>query len=211
MRIVTLVVAGAFGWFWLASGEPAGPKPSAPVGRARHADLANLGTQIAVAQQTAVEPDSARRRPVMPAPIQRDVTREIEPTSTIELDDDLLEELLALPPGQRSASLETALGRALTIDDRLMLGIDEAMIEPEPSCDLDADIVGHEVIRIESHAPIIDRTSTSHCFTIDADYVVNLPVAGRTFESVLGASAGSQGEATFASGTTIENEYVVVE
>jgi len=237
MRIITLVVAGAVGWFWLSSDEPADSKRGVPVSRGRHANLANLDMQVAVAQQAALTRD--QRRPGLPVLIERDVV-EIDPTPTIELDDDLLEEVLAIPPGQRGASLEAALGRALTIDDRLMLGIDEDepepsieidLDEPEPSIeielagdvghedepepsieiDLARDVVGHEVIRIESHAPIIDRTSTSHCFTIDADYVVNVPVPGRTFESVLGASAGSQGEATFASGTTIENTYVVVE
>jgi Ca-activated chloride channel family protein len=51
---------------------------------------------------------------------------------------------------------------------------------------------GGEVIRITDAAPTIDPTSTSQGITIDKNYIKNIPVPGRTFESALGAAAGSQ-------------------
>ena len=50
--------------------------------------------------------------------------------------------------------------------------------------------------------------------TIDPDYYRNIPVPGRTFESVLGAAAGSQDDGegvSFSGGTTLENTYVIDE
>jgi len=44
------------------------------------------------------------------------------------------------------------------------------------------------------------------------DYLETIPVPARTFESVLGAAAGEQGDelgVTFSSGTNIENTYVI--
>jgi len=65
-----------------------------------------------------------------------------------------------------------------------------------------------EVIRISGSAPTIDPTSTSQGITIDRDYVKNIPVPGRTFEGVMGAAAGAQGDA-FHGETSIENTYIV--
>jgi tetratricopeptide (TPR) repeat protein len=65
-----------------------------------------------------------------------------------------------------------------------------------------------EVIRISATAPTIDPTSTSQGITISKDYIRNIPVPGRTFESVVGAAAGAQGDA-FSGGTSIDNKYIV--
>ena len=67
---------------------------------------------------------------------------------------------------------------------------------------------GGEVIRITDRAPTIDPTSTSQGITIDKNYITNIPVPGRTFEGVLGAATGSQGDA-FHGATSLENKYIV--
>ncbi|MBA2543060.1 MAG: carboxypeptidase regulatory-like domain-containing protein [Deltaproteobacteria bacterium] len=69
-----------------------------------------------------------------------------------------------------------------------------------------------EVVRIEGHAPTIDPTSTAQGITIDKDYLKNIPVPGRTFESALGAAPGSQGDVlgvAFSGSTSLENQYIV--
>ncbi len=61
-------------------------------------------------------------------------------------------------------------------------------------------------------APTIDETSTTQGITIDRDYIKNVPVPGRTFEAVLGAAAGSQGDGlgiSFTGTTSLENEYYI--
>lgn len=60
-------------------------------------------------------------------------------------------------------------------------------------------------------APTIDPASTVHGITIDKSYIVNLPVPGRVFESVIGAAAGEQGEGAFSfSGPSgLDNTYYV--
>src|SRR5690606_24566731 len=55
---------------------------------------------------------------------------------------------------------------------------------------LNMDAAGGETIRIEDTAPTIDPTSTTQGITIDKNYIKNIPVPGRTFESALGAAAG---------------------
>jgi outer membrane receptor protein involved in Fe transport len=67
-------------------------------------------------------------------------------------------------------------------------------------------------VKIVDSAPTIDPTSTTQGMTIDKNYMKNVPVPGRTFESVLGAAAGSQGDAlgvSFSGSTSLENQYVV--
>ncbi|MDB4954272.1 MAG: hypothetical protein JWO36_1841 [Myxococcales bacterium] len=51
-----------------------------------------------------------------------------------------------------------------------------------------------EVIRIAGNAPTLDPTSTTQGITTDKSYIKNLPVPGRTFQSSLGAAAGSQND-----------------
>jgi len=69
-----------------------------------------------------------------------------------------------------------------------------------------------EVIEITAKAPSIDPTSTTQGITLGQDYTRNIPVPGRTFESALGAAAGSAGDdlgVSFSGSTSLENSYVV--
>ncbi len=71
---------------------------------------------------------------------------------------------------------------------------------------------GGEVVKITDSAPTIDPTSTTQGITIDKNYIKNIPVPGRTFESTLGAAAGSQGDAlgvSFSGSSSLENQYFV--
>ncbi len=77
---------------------------------------------------------------------------------------------------------------------------------------LNQDAAGGETIKITSSAPTIDPTSTTQGITIDKNYIKNIPVPGRTFESTLGAAAGSQGDAlgvSFSGSSSLENQYYV--
>jgi len=72
--------------------------------------------------------------------------------------------------------------------------------------------VGGETIKIQDTAPTIDPTSTTQGITIDKNYIKNIPVPGRTFESALGAAAGSQGDGvgvSFSGSSSLENQYYV--
>ncbi len=71
---------------------------------------------------------------------------------------------------------------------------------------------GGETVRIIDSAPVIDPTSTTQGITIDKNYIKNIPVPGRTFESTLGAAAGSQGDGlgvSFSGSSSLENQYYV--
>ncbi len=71
---------------------------------------------------------------------------------------------------------------------------------------------GGETIKIQDTAPTIDPTSTTQGITIDKNYMKNIPVPGRTFESALGAAAGSQGDGvgiSFSGSSSLENQYYV--
>ncbi len=59
---------------------------------------------------------------------------------------------------------------------------------------LDGASAGGETIQISANAPMIDPTSTSQGIKVDRMYMTDLPVPGRTFESTLGAAAGSQSD-----------------
>ncbi|MFN0249243.1 MAG: TonB-dependent receptor domain-containing protein [Kofleriaceae bacterium] len=77
---------------------------------------------------------------------------------------------------------------------------------------LDTNATKGEVVRVSGSAPTIDPTSTAQGITIDKDYLKNIPVPGRTFESALGAAAGSQGDilgVAFSGSSSLENQYVV--
>jgi len=68
-----------------------------------------------------------------------------------------------------------------------------------------------EVIEIRGSAPLVDQGSTKTGVTITDDYTRNIPTA-RTFGGVLGAAAGSQGDAygvSLAGATSLENIYIV--
>jgi outer membrane receptor protein involved in Fe transport len=71
---------------------------------------------------------------------------------------------------------------------------------------------GGETIKIQDTAPTIDPTSTTQGITIDKNYIKNIPVPGRTFESALGAAAGSQNDGagvSFSGSSSLENQYYV--
>ena len=77
---------------------------------------------------------------------------------------------------------------------------------------IDQSQAGGEVVKVEAKAPTIDPTSTTQGITIDKNYIKNIPVPGRTFESVLGAAAGSQGDGvgiSFSGSSSLENQYYV--
>lgn len=65
-----------------------------------------------------------------------------------------------------------------------------------------------EVVKISDAAPTIDPTSVTQGVTIDKNYVKRIPVPGRTFESAVGAAAGSAGDA-YSGSTSVENQYYV--
>ncbi len=53
---------------------------------------------------------------------------------------------------------------------------------------------GGEMIAVTGTAPAVDQASTAQSVRITRDYVKNIPVPGRTFDSALGAAAGSSGD-----------------
>lgn len=59
---------------------------------------------------------------------------------------------------------------------------------------IDMSRQGGETIAITARAPMIDPTSTTQGVTVNGGYVRNLPATGRTFESTVGAAAGSQSD-----------------
>ncbi|HUS32562.1 MAG TPA: carboxypeptidase regulatory-like domain-containing protein [Kofleriaceae bacterium] len=75
-----------------------------------------------------------------------------------------------------------------------------------------ANAMKGEVVQVKGTTPTIDPTSTAQGITIDKNYLQNSPVPGRTFESALGAAAGSQGDiggVAFSGSTSLENQYYV--
>jgi len=79
---------------------------------------------------------------------------------------------------------------------------------------LDTSAAGGEVINIQGSAPVIDSSSTSQGVTLDADFTQNVPVPSRTFESALGAAAGSQDDSwgvSFSGSTSLENNTYVID
>lgn len=111
-------------------------------------------------------------------------------------------------------------------DERRMLGPQPPPAQPEPTAKVDpaqvevvtggyeADFgkTGGEVIAIEGRAPIIDPTDTTQGIVIDKNYLVNVPVPNRSFESSLGAAAGAQGDhmgVSFSGASSLQNHYYV--
>jgi outer membrane receptor protein involved in Fe transport len=69
-----------------------------------------------------------------------------------------------------------------------------------------------EIVQVHDSPPSIDPTSTTQGITIDKTYLKNVPVPGRTFESALGAAAGSQNDGVgvaFSGSSSLENQYIV--
>ena len=77
---------------------------------------------------------------------------------------------------------------------------------------LNSTEVGGEQIKIVGHASTIDTSTTAQGITLDKEYMNNIPVPGRTFDAILGAAAGSQGDAlgvAFSGSSSLENQYYV--
>jgi hypothetical protein len=70
-------------------------------------------------------------------------------------------------------------------------GINVAAKQVTPVYQKISGAMAGETIAITDTRPTIDQTSTSMGTTIQRDYVRNIPVPGRTFESALGSAAGS--------------------
>jgi hypothetical protein len=69
-----------------------------------------------------------------------------------------------------------------------------------------------EIVKVTGTPPTIDPTSTTQGITIDKNYLRSIPVLGRTFDTALGAAAGSQGDAVgvaFSGSSSLENQYYV--
>lgn len=83
--------------------------------------------------------------------------------------------------------------------------------------DINPDQAVSETIVVESRSPAVDPTSVTQGTMVDQDYARNIPVPGRTFESTLGAAAGSATErvgasfsgVTFSGSSALENQYIV--
>jgi hypothetical protein len=103
--------------------------------------------------------------------------------------------LVNLPPGKYSVSFYYA---DATVE-RSNITVGAGKTTPV-SQKIKSDVAGGEVIRISSAAPTIDPTSTTQGITITQDYTKNIPVPGRTFQSVMGSAAGSSGGSSSGSG-----------
>jgi hypothetical protein len=71
---------------------------------------------------------------------------------------------------------------------------------------------GGETIVIQDTAPVIDPASTAQGITIDNDYIRNIPVPGRTYESALAAAAGAASDdlgVSFSGASSLDNVYYV--
>jgi len=69
-----------------------------------------------------------------------------------------------------------------------------------------------EVIKINKAPPQIDTSDTKQVTSLNADYLKNMPVPGRTFEAALGAAPGSSGDGlgvSFSGSSSLENQYIV--
>ncbi|HEX7703230.1 MAG TPA: carboxypeptidase regulatory-like domain-containing protein [Kofleriaceae bacterium] len=67
-----------------------------------------------------------------------------------------------------------------------------------------------EVIMVKDTASMSDPTSTTQSITLDKNYLRNTPMPGRTFESSMGAAAGSQGDGlgvSYSGASSTENTY----
>ncbi|MGE5186820.1 MAG: carboxypeptidase regulatory-like domain-containing protein [Acidobacteriota bacterium] len=91
-----------------------------------------------------------------------------------------------LPPGDYSVTFYYA---DISVVQKTKVAADQVARVTQK---LDESKAGGETIQVAARAPMIDRLSTTSGVTIDRDHLENLPVPGRTFESALGAAAGSQ-------------------
>lgn len=119
---------------------------------------------------------------------------------------ELAKRIEALGLANHLVTSQTSLLVLETDDDARRVGI------ATPAQQAQAEQGGGEVIRIRDSAPTIDPTSTTQGITIDRNYLRNIPVPGRTFESVLGSAAGSQSDGigvSISGSSSLENHYYV--
>jgi hypothetical protein len=112
--------------------------------------------------------------------------------------------LAGLPPGVYT--LQAFYGDARVRRDNVIVQIGKTSV-----VNLTMSLATGEVIAIRERAPTIDSGSTKQGVTLTQDYIRRVP-AGRTYENVLGAGAGSQGDSygvSFSGSTSVENGYVV--
>ncbi len=134
------------------------------------------------------------------------VTSEGTTTQTALTDDKGAYKITELPPGEY---LVTFYYLDHTIERPVRVGVQKVTAVYQK---VSTDAGGGEVVRVSGTAPTIDPTSTAQGITIDKDYLKNIPIPGRTFESALGAAPGSQGDilgVAFSGSTSLENQYVV--
>ncbi len=87
---------------------------------------------------------------------------------------------------------------------RQTLGVKERLASAPPTAT--------GLVRRHAKAPAIDTTKTSQGIVLDREYIQNIPVPGRSFESALGAAAGSQADGvgvSFSGSSSLENQYVI--
>jgi hypothetical protein len=128
-------------------------------------------------------------------------------TQTAITDEAGFYQIVGLPPGNYLVSFYYA---DQTIERS---GVKVAIAKiSQVSQKIDQSKAGGETIRIAAAAPMIDPTSTTSGMTLSRQSVKNVPVPGRTFESTLGAAAGSQNDGvgtTFSGASSLENQYYV--
>ena len=130
-----------------------------------------------------------------------------EPQTAIT-DEDGTYKITELPPGD---VLVTFYVRRRTVDaDRRPRQRERRRRRCSRRIELDGQAA--TIIEIEDTPPQIDPTSTTQGITIDHNYIKNIPVPGRTFESPPGTTPGSQNDGvgiSFSGSTSLENQYFV--
>lgn len=130
----------------------------------------------------------------------------LQGTQTAVSDENGIYKITGLPPG---TYLVTFYINRLTIERP---GITVGLDKTTPVFQKINLSQGGEVVKITDTPPAIDPTSTTQGVTIDRNYLRNVPVPGRTFESALGAAAGSQNDGVgvaFSGSSSLENQYFV--
>lgn len=86
---------------------------------------------------------------------------------------------------------------------RQTLGVKERLASAPPTA---TGLVRH------AKAPTIDTTKTTQGIVLEKEYIQNIPVPGRTFESTLGSAAGAQSDVqgvSFSGSSSLENQWVI--
>jgi carboxypeptidase family protein/TonB-dependent receptor-like protein len=125
-------------------------------------------------------------------------------------DDTGLYFLTALPPGEYTLTVYY-LDHPFTRNNVIIQVGKEAVVNITVDSQASAGKAKGETIEIQGSVPIVDQGSTKTGVSITGDYTANIPV-GRTFGSVMGASASSQSDhygTSLSGATSAENTYVV--